>query len=318
MSQSTTINATISPKQKNYSHLVGGFLGGLTSSVILQPFDLIKTRLQQQNGNTLKATIKGIKSYKELWRGTLPSALRTSIGSGLYLSSLNIFRTTLANAKLHKQTHKDHAAQLSSSSLPKLSMAENLMTGSLTRGFVGWLTMPITIIKVRYESTMYNYKSITEAAKSIKQTEGIRGFFSGFLATAARDAPYAGLYVLLYEKLKLVVPKVILIEESRGNSGTVFNTSTSALINSISAFTAASLATTITAPFDTIKTRMQLNPTRFRKFTQTGLHILRNEKAMRLFDGLSLRLTRKAFSAGIAWGIYEEIIKYFESGGRLN
>lgn len=309
MSQSTI---PTSSKKTNYSHLIGGFFGGLTSSVILQPFDLLKTRVQQQNGRSLSSAIKNMKSYKELWRGTLPSALRTSVGSGLYLSSLNIFRSALASAKLHHQ-HDNH--KFSSSTLPKLSMTENLATGSLTRGFVGWLTMPITIIKVRYESTLYNYNSITEAVHSIRQTEGLKGFFSGFVATAARDAPYAGLYVLLYEKLKVVVPKIIETNHDSHHDDKefkLFNTTTSALINSISAFSAASLATTITAPFDTIKTRMQLNPSKFKRFTQTGLHILTNEGILRLFNGLSLRLTRKAFSAGIAWGIYEEIIKYFE------
>ncbi|KAH3675988.1 hypothetical protein WICMUC_002284 [Wickerhamomyces mucosus] len=306
-----TSNMSNSTK-KNYSHLIGGFFGGLASSVTLQPFDLIKTRVQQNQNSTLLGTIKGLRNIKELWRGTLPSALRTSVGSGLYLASLNIFRTALANSK----THKLGIDQLSSSSLPKLSGTENLITGSLTRGFVGWLTMPITIIKVRYESTLYNYNSMDEAIRSIFKKEGVKGFFSGFIATAARDAPYAGIYVLLYEKMKIIAPKLIYFEEGDSSSKNLrlFSTTTSALINSISAFAAASLSTTITAPFDTIKTRMQLNPKKFNSFWRTFNYIPKEEGIIRLFDGLSLRLTRKAFSAGIAWGIYEEIVKNFDDG----
>lgn len=33
-------------------------------------------------------------------------------------------------------------------------------------------------------------------------TSGVRGLFQGFTATAVRDAPYAGLYVVFYEKGK--------------------------------------------------------------------------------------------------------------------
>jgi solute carrier family 25 protein 38 len=37
------------------------------------------------------------------------------------------------------------------------------------------------------------------------RTEGVRGLFQGFTATAARDAPYAGIYVVLYEEMKEVL-----------------------------------------------------------------------------------------------------------------
>jgi solute carrier family 25 protein 38 len=185
-------------------------------------------------------------------------------------------------------------------------MAENLVTGAVTRLFVGFITMPITVLKVRYESTMYRYDSLIGAMKCINETEGIRGFFRGFTATCMRDAPYAGLYVLFYEQSKVMIPKFL----PHRPDGSNFGTTTAAMINSFSAFGAAALATTITGPFDTIKTRMQLQPKRFTSFFQAGCRIVREEGGVRLFDGLSLRLTRKAFSAGIAWGIYEEIIKF--------
>ncbi|ODV70862.1 solute carrier family 25 member 38 [Cyberlindnera jadinii NRRL Y-1542] len=288
--------------EKPISHLIGGFAGGLTSAVILQPFDLVKTRLQQQPSGSIPDTLRTLSSYKELWRGTLPSAVRTSVGSALYLTSLHAFRSVLA------KSHNSSATNVSgsSSSLPKLSMAENLVTGGLTRGFVGFVTMPITVLKVRYESTVYQYDSLLGAVRSIHQTEGVKGFFRGFTATCMRDAPYAGLYVLFYEQCKMVLPKML----PNVDTGTTLSVSKSAMINSLSAFSAASIATTITGPFDTIKTRMQLKPLEFTGFWQAGVKIVREEGAIRLFDGLSLRLTRKAFSAGIAWGIYEEIIKY--------
>lgn len=285
---------------KPLSHLIGGFAGGLTSSVILQPFDLLKTRVQQQSSGSIRETIRSLSSYRELWRGTLPSALRTSVGSALYLTSLNGLRSVLA-----KRSSYIHTTEGTSSSLPKLSMGQNLLTGAVSRGFVGFLTMPITVIKVRYESTMYQYNSMLGAMRSIHETEGMRGFFRGFTATCMRDAPYAGLYVLFYEQSKVVLPGVLGTEERATLSIT-----TAALINSLSAFSAAALATSMTAPFDTIKTRMQLQPAKFKAFGQAGLRIIREESVLRLFDGLSLRLTRKAFSAGIAWGIYEEIIKF--------
>ncbi|KAL3228930.1 hypothetical protein RNJ44_02017 [Nakaseomyces bracarensis] len=293
------------------THLIGGFAGGLASAVALQPLDLLKTRVQQTKGTTIWQAVVQAGSVKELWRGTLPSAIRTSVGSALYLSSLNVMRTALARRK-HEPSNTSAGGDISNSSnLPKLSMHENLATGALARGLVGYITMPITVLKVRYESTLYNYKSLAEAARSIASQEGVRGFFRGFGPTCLRDAPYSGLYVLLYEQMKQAMPSLLPKSFIGRDVDGSFTTSTSTIVNSSSAMLSASLATTITAPFDTIKTRMQLEPARFKTFFSTLVAITSHEHPLKLFSGLSMRLSRKAMSAGIAWGIYEELVKYF-------
>ena len=43
-----------------------------------------------------------------------------------------------------------------------------------------------------------------QASRSILAETGVKGLFQGFTATAIRDAPYAGLYVLAYEESKVV------------------------------------------------------------------------------------------------------------------
>lgn len=292
-------------KTKASSHLIGGFVGGLCSAVTLQPLDLLKTRLQQSKNITLWAAFKQADSIQSLWRGTLTSAIRTSVGSALYLSSLNVMRTALASSK------KGGTLVSKSSKLPQLTMYENLLAGALARGLVGYITMPVTVLKVRYESTLYKYNSISEATRDIYFKEGIRGFFRGFGPTCLRDAPYSGLYVLLYEKSKVLIPKLLPGKMIRYESNGSFTTYTSTTINALSAVSSASLATTVTAPFDTIKTRMQLEPSKFTSFLRTFLMIVREENPMQLFSGLSMRLARKALSAGIAWGIYEELVKRF-------
>lgn len=290
---------------KTSSHLIGGFVGGLSSAITLQPLDLLKTRLQQSKDITLWSAIKQADGIRSLWRGTLTSAIRTSVGSALYLSSLNMMRTALASNK------KSGPILSKSSRLPQLSMYENLLAGAVARGMVGYITMPVTVLKVRYESTLYKYTSIREATRDIYSKEGIRGFFRGFGPTCMRDAPYSGLYVLLYEKSKVLIPKLLPEAMIQHDSTGSFTTYTSTTINALSAISSASLATAVTAPFDTIKTRMQLEPSKFTSFSKTLLLILKQENAMQLFSGLSMRLSRKALSAGIAWGIYEELVKRF-------
>lgn len=199
-----------------------------------------------------------------------------------------------------------------SSSLPKLSNIANLTTGAIARASAGFLLMPMTIIKVRYESSFYSYRSIAGAGKDILKTEGIRGFFSGFGATAVRDAPYAGLYVVFYEQLKkrlsLFAENVPVTEELAGS----MKASTSASINFASGILAAALATAMTNPFDAIKTRIQLQPHYYKNIMHAGRKMVREEGMKSLFDGLGLRMGRKALSSALAWTLYEELIRRAE------
>ena len=167
----------------------------------------------------------------------------------------------------------------------------------------------MTVIKVRYESNLYAYKSISGAGKDILKTEGLRGFFSGFGATAIRDAPYAGLYVLFYEQLK---KKLSLLSHKVPVAGETMKGSKSASINFGSGVLAAGLATAITNPFDAIKTRIQLRPKEYPNMIYAAKKMVRVDGVKSLFNGLALRMSRKALSSALAWTLYEELIRRAE------
>ena len=179
--------------------------------------------------------------------------------------------------------------------------------------------MPITVIKVRYESSLFSYKSIWGAAASIMKTEGIRGFFSGSGATAIRDAPYAGLYVLFYEQSKRrlsSLQEVAPLPESLALRSNGMKNSTSLSINFISGALAAGLATAITNPFDAVKTRLQLMPGKYDNMVKAGKQMVMEDGIRSLFDGLALRMGRKAMSSALAWTLYEELITRAETKWR--
>lgn len=271
-------------------HVSAGFLGGLASSVLLQPLDLLKTRVQQNSSANVIEVLKSLKSVKEAWRGTLPSVIRTSCGAGLYFGVLNFLRTQRASAS-QKNAFR-------TSVLPKLGVWDNIITGASARALAGFIMMPITVIKVRYESSLYSYKSINEAFKDIISSPlGWRGLFAGFGATVTRDAPYAGIYMVLYDISKSFLQTEYI---------------SAPVANSMAAINAAILASTATAPFDTVKTRVQISNKRL-SYGQAWNQIV-SSGWRTLFDGLNLRLFRKAISTGISWCIYEEIVRYTAAG----
>lgn len=162
--------------------------------------------------------------------------------------------------------------------------------------------MPVTVLKVRYESDYYAYRSLYGAGRDILRTEGIRGLFAGFGATAARDAPYAGLYVLFYEQLKRDLAAL-----TRGG-GEDMRMSSSSSINFVSGAVAAGMATTITNPFDAVKTRLQLMPAKYGNMMRAAKLMVQEDGVRSLLGGLGLRISRKAISSALAWTVYEELI----------
>lgn len=206
--------------------------------------------------------------------------------------------------------------------------------------------MPITVIKVRYESNYYAYTSLQSAATDIAKREGIRGFFAGFGATAIRDAPYAGLYVVFYEwgkrtlsafatsttSLQLQTRELAAAGPTPSSITTTsaplppavaatISPTLSSTINFTSATLAASCSTALTNPPDAIKTRLQLQPQKYKNTIQALKLMLAEEGVRSLFDGLALRMARKAMSSALAWTVYEEVVRRAEvrwaaNGGR--
>ena len=330
----------------------------MLSAVLLQPIDLLKTRVQQQSGpHSLTAALAEIRAAPRLlpalWRGAVPSALRTGFGSAIYFTSLNAIRQSAAHLPFlgtapppstiltttttttTTSPSSPSSPSSSSSSLPKLSNTGNLVAGALARSLAGLVLMPLTVLKVRYESTLYGYGSLAGAARDVWRREGARGFFAGYGATTVRDAPYAGLYVLFYEQSKRRLAALFPAAPSaagaagdghggsghgRGGGGggggggqaADMALSQAAGINFASGVFAGTVCSVISNPFDAVKTRIQLQPDQYRNMAQGAARMVREEGVRALWDGLALRMSRKALSSALAWTVYEELIRRAE------
>ena len=149
-----------------------GALSGFASCVLLQPFDLLKTRLQQLDTSStplargdsrtqkLRAVIRDTvqtQGYKGLWRGTAPTIVRNVPGVALYFYSVSSIR---AFASTHQipivsvaGSHTQHASG-STSTMAKLSTMGNLLTGAVARVTVGLILSPVTVVKARFEVSL--------------------------------------------------------------------------------------------------------------------------------------------------------------------
>lgn len=214
-----------------------------------------------------------------LWKGMTPSLTRCVPGVGLYFASI-------------------HGLKLAFNINGEPSAIESVLLGVTGRSISGIMMIPFTVIKTRFESTVYHYGSIREALYSIYRKEGMRGLTCGLLPTLLRDAPFSGLYLLMYTSTKKNVPRD-WIESSTFGPYVRFSCGVVAGI-------AASL---ITQPADVIKTKMQLYPDKFQSVPQVVAYVYKKYGGQGYFKGLLPRMIRRTLIAAMSWTVYEQMMK---------
>ncbi|XP_064095286.1 mitochondrial glycine transporter-like [Macrobrachium nipponense] len=276
---------TASPLLKSF---VAGSFSGTCSTILFQPLDLVKTRLQTtiaipSGGSVgMLATVGKVIQNERifgLWKGVTPSIFRCVPGVGLYFSSLHWLKTNFCEGQ------------------PGALQA--IALGVVARTITGVTMIPITVVKTRYESGVYSYTSVREAVSSIYLKEGARGLTCGLLPTLLRDAPFSGLYLMFYTQTKKRVPQRYLEDNLAP-----------AIHFTIGVF-AGLMASTVTQPFDVVKTKMQLYPHKFTSLYQACVYVKKKYGPQGYFKGLVPRMLRRTLMAAMAWTVYEQITKRF-------
>eukprot|EP00092_Neocalanus_flemingeri_P003634 GFUD01003901.1.p1 GENE.GFUD01003901.1~~GFUD01003901.1.p1 ORF type:complete len:282 (+),score=37.32 GFUD01003901.1:631-1476(+) len=259
---------------------LAGSMSGTFSTLIFQPLDLMKTRIQQQAELRLSMTgvVKNVLAQENvlgLWRGVIPSLVRTVPGVGLYFSSMHWMKSNLCEGRP--------------------SHLQSVLIGSSARAFAGSVMIPFTVIKTRFEANSYGYKTTYQAFRNILKFEGLRGLTSGLGPTLFRDVPFSGLYLMFYEHLKSMVPTDT---KNYNPSATHF----------MCGFAAGILASLVTQPADVIKTSMQLDREK-RGLVRTVKMIYGKQGLGGFAIGLAPRMLRRTLMAALAWTVYEKMIK---------
>jgi solute carrier family 25 protein 38 len=120
----------------------------------------------------------------------------------MYMTSLTQLRAFMAKSPSFATLQARKVAKDGSRSvLPTLTSTGNLVAGAIARVGIGFLLNPFSVLKARYESNMYQYQSVGQGLQVIVKG-GPSELFRGFLASAMRDAPHAGVFLVFYEHIK--------------------------------------------------------------------------------------------------------------------
>jgi len=261
---------------------LAGSVSGTCSTIIFQPLDLVKTRLQNPAMGCgargmvgVAAEVMATDKLIGLWRGLVPSVTRTVPGVGIYFSSMTWMKNTLCGGKP--------------------GPVESVIVGAMGRTVAGVAMIPITVVKTRFESGIFKYNGVTDALYTIYRHEGLKGLSSGLLPTLVRDAPFSGIYLMFYEQFKSRVPAALL--ETSPNSA-----------HFLCGVLAGATASTVTHPADVVKTKMQVCSGRV-SIMQAILMVHSSNGSMGFWRGLTPRLLRRTMMAALAWTVYENVMR---------
>uniref|UniRef100_A0A915ADF0 Solute carrier family 25 member 38 n=1 Tax=Parascaris univalens TaxID=6257 RepID=A0A915ADF0_PARUN len=255
-----------------------GSISGFCSSVLLQPFDRLKTLSQEdavRKTNVIQRTATVIRHHGplDLWRGIVPTLLRVVPGVAVYFGCLEVGRTFVPRG-----ANKN---------------ASNFLLGAVSRSVAVALLMPATVIKTRFESSVYRDASVLSAAVNVLNQNGMRGLFKGMVPTLMRDAPFSGLYLLFYRQYLRLFNKEgrVHLPAIRFSSGVL----------------AGLMACAVTQPFDITKTHVQLYPQRYRSVLCVIGHLYSRGGIIAFFNGFWLRAVRRTLMSAMNWTIFDEL-----------
>ncbi|KAK7205433.1 mitochondrial FAD carrier protein FLX1 [Myxozyma melibiosi] len=177
---------------------VSGLVAGCAATLIVHPLDLIKVRLQVDNSS--RSHLGGIvhvvndlrrsqNPLKEAYRGLVPNIFGNMVSWGAYF-----YWYEKIKIKAQEVTGR-----------PVLGFTDYLVSAGLAGGITSLFTNPIWVVKTRMLSTNSQYTgaytSMYEGLKRIRQEEGIKGFYRGFVPSLL-GVGHGAVQLMMYEEMK--------------------------------------------------------------------------------------------------------------------
>ncbi|KAL8889146.1 MAG: hypothetical protein Q9215_003535 [Flavoplaca cf. flavocitrina] len=266
-----------------------GFLAGVASTLVAQPLDVLKTRLQD--------ILKNEGITKGFYRGLPPNLAGSSVSWALYF-------LWYSRTKAALEAHHANGKRLSyydfflASGVAEFGTGETewMSTGALT----AVCTNPIWVIKTRMLSTASHhpgaYQSISHGARHIYRTEGVQGFYRGLLPSLF-GVSHGALQFMAYEQFRRY-----RASQLEGESKRLSTVDYLWLSGASKAF-----AGSVTYPYQVVRSRLQMYEAKqiYRGARDAMSLIWKQEGIRGFYKGLGPNLVRVLPSTWITFLVYE-------------
>ncbi|XP_029662814.1 mitochondrial folate transporter/carrier [Formica exsecta] len=313
----TTIKGSATPgtpRQLNvlsnfkYEYFVAGISGGVVSTLMLHPLDLIKIRFAVNDGQTnagprynglRNAMVQIVKTegVRGLYRGVTPNVLGSGSSWGFYFFFYNTIKTSIQGGNSKKPLG------------PSMHMFAAADAGVLTL----LMTNPIWVVKTRLclqyaedvnVAESKKYRGMVDALKKIYKTEGIRGLYKG-LVPGLFGVSHGAIQFMVYEEMKNKYYNYLDVPIDTKLSTTEYI---------VFAAMSKLLAAASTYPYQVVRARLQDHHHDYRGTWHCIQCTWRYESWRGFYKGLSVNLTRVTPATVITFVVYENMFHYLQSG----
>lgn len=280
-------NNTLQFIKSIHSFLLGSIAGMIGASIVY-PIDIVKTRMQNQLGNTLYS------SYLDCFKKLLKNEGILGIYSVLLPQIVGV-----APEKAIKLTVNDLVRSFakSNSKNDSIPLKWEIIAGSTAGLCQVIVTNPLEVSKIRLQTQGEKLGSNSLSALQIVRSLGIRGLYKGSLACLLRDIPFSSIYFPTYANIKKHIFKFDPnIKGYRKSLEPWELLCSGALAGMPAAF--------LTTPSDVIKTKIQSGGT-YSGISSTFHRILKEEGPRAFFKGGIARVCRSSPQFGFTLAAYE-------------
>jgi len=286
-----------------YEHLVAGVGGGLVSTLVLHPLDLLKIRFAVHDGQPggarpryggLAAAVRsivGAEGAVGLYRGVTPNLLGAGSAWGLYFFFYNAAKSWLQGGEARRQ--------LPASSALLAASASGVLTLTATN--------PVWVVKTRLclqtaspaalAADPRLYRGFADALVKIARSEGLRGLYAGYLP---------GLFGVSHGVVQFVT-----YEELKNRYHNYHNQAITTKLGTAEYLSFAAISKLVAAlttyPYQVVRARLQDQEQRYSGSLHCVRRTWRLEGPAGFYKGLSPNLLRVVPATMITFVVYENI-----------
>ncbi|XP_055309845.1 mitochondrial folate transporter/carrier [Sitodiplosis mosellana] len=287
-----------------YEHMVAGFSGGVTSTLILHPLDLIKIRFAVNDGRTTTIpqyrglasafiTIFRQEGLSGLYKGVTPNVCGSGSAWGFYFLFYNSIKTWIQKGNTTTPLG------------PTMHMMAAAEAGVLTLV----MTNPIWVVKTRLclqygresdGSPQTRYKGMIDALTKIYRHEGIRGLYRGFIP-GMFGVSHGAIQFMTYEEMKNKFNQYrnVPIDTKMGTMEYLAFAAISKLI-----------AAAVTYPYQVVRARMQDHHHTYAGTWDCVKQTWRYESWRGFYKGFGVNILRVIPATVITFITYENVSHY--------
>lgn len=280
-----------------YQHLIAGISGGVCSTLILHPLDLLKIRFEVNDGLNYDPKYKGIINgittiFKQegiagLYRGAVPSIVGAGSSWGLYFYFYSALKAFQQDGDINSP----------------LAPRQHLIAASQAGALTAVITNPIWVAKTRLclqnnnTSQVDQYKGMLDTLVKLYKEEGVRGWYRGLLP-GLLGVSHGAIQFTVYEEMK-----------NYYNLHNNMPISTKLGVAQYLIFAAVSkfVAVSVTYPYQVVRARLQNQFYSYDGNVDCMKTVWANEGWRGFYKGLGTNLIRVVPATMLTFVVYENV-----------